>query len=122
MGTILMMVGVLLCAYGTFRLVLGRHRVDALILWGGLVDAGLLLYGLGTGMPAGTVGATLELIYTLPARILAWISLWAICPSQAVPEIESLRGMIRRSPLTAGILCFALLAALDVSPFLTPEA
>ena len=122
MGTILMMVGVLLCAYGTFRLVLGRHRVDALILWGGLVDAGLLLYGLGTGLPAGTVGATLELIYTLPARILAWIALWAICPPQMVPEVDSLRGMIRRSPVTAGIMCFSLLASLDVSPFMTPEA
>ena len=122
MGTILMMVGVLLCAYGTFRLVLGRHRVDALILWGGLVDAGLLLYGLGTGLPAGTVGATLELIYTLPARVLAWVSLWAMCPPQTLPSVDSLRGMIRRSPLTAGILCFSLLAALDVSPFLTPEA
>lgn len=101
-------------------------RVDRLVLWGFLVDAGLALCAIGTQSAGGYVGGALTLLWHVPARMLAWLTLISLgyainTRCERGVTVADLRGILRTAPIRAVVLCFALVASLGVSPLLTPE-
>ncbi len=127
MNTFATLVGLLLLGCGTYFLVHTRGRLGRLILWGSLVDLGLVFCALGAQTLGGGVGALLTAVYALPARLLAWLALQSLlskngCPTSGYKDtFVSLQGTITTAPWTTSLLVFALVAALGVSPFGTPE-
>lgn len=118
--------GIFLMAYGLRALFrdcspskVHLARIDRLILWGALVDAGLALCAFGAQTAGGTVGGVLVFAWHIPARALAWFALASMGNTAAT--VDELRGTLRVAPIRAGLLCFGLVASLGVSPFLTPE-
>ena len=70
----ILVAGLLIMLFGVYKVYRERGRPGLLILWGGLVDLGLALMGLGLG-PSGDVGSIMIVIYHAIARLAAWIGL-----------------------------------------------
>ena len=68
----ILVAGLLIMLFGVYKVYRERGRPGLLILWGGLVDLGLALMGLGLG-PSGDVGSIMIVIYHAIARLAAWI-------------------------------------------------
>ncbi|MDR2726668.1 MAG: NADH-ubiquinone oxidoreductase, partial [Deltaproteobacteria bacterium] len=118
---LLIMAGLLALFYGCAMSFVRRERVDAVILWGGLCDAGLALIGFGLMSQAGATGGILALVYHSLARMLACLCLRNLTPRGALPTVDNLRGAIRRKPVQAGFLVLGIIASFDVSALFTPE-
>ena len=71
---VILVAGLLIMLFGVYKVYRERGRPGLLILWGGLVDLGLALMGLGLG-PSGDVGSIMIVIYHAIARLAAWIGL-----------------------------------------------
>lgn len=67
----ILVAGLLIMLFGVYKVYRERGRPGLLILWGGLVDLGLALMGLGLG-PSGDVGSIMIVIYHAIARLAAW--------------------------------------------------
>lgn len=76
----ILVAGLLIMLFGVYKVYRERGRPGLLILWGGLVDLGLALMGLGLG-PSGDVGSIMIVIYHAIARLAAWIG----CPARRQP-------------------------------------
>ena len=61
----ILVAGLLIMLYGVYKVYRERGRPGLLILWGGLVDLGLALMGLGLG-PSGDVGSIM-IVIRIPA-------------------------------------------------------
>ena len=106
--------------YGVYKAYRERGRPGLLILWGGLVDLGLALMGLGLG-PSGDVGSIMIVIYHAIARLAAWIGLSGLVANPYSCVANDIRGALHRNPVGAVLLAFALEASLGISPAMTPE-
>ena len=118
--TIMLAIGLMAMLYGAFRIWENRGRPGRLIAWGGLIDFGLALMGFGLG-PSGDVGSLLILVYHGAARIAAWMGLAGLVAEPWTCTIDDIRGAVRRNPVGAILLAFALEASLGISPALSPE-
>ena len=58
----ILVAGLLIMLFGVYKVYRERGRPGLLILWGGLVDLGLALMGLGLG-PSGDVGSIMIMIF-----------------------------------------------------------
>ena len=118
---LLVMAGLAVLVHGSVMSFLRRDRVDAVIVWGGLADAGLVLIGFGLMSPAGMTGGILTLFYHALARLLAWVCLHNLTPRGTPPTSVNLRGALRRKPVQATLLVLGIIASFDVSALVTPE-
>ncbi len=116
----ILVVGLLTMLYGVYKVYRERGRPGLLILWGGLVDLGLALMGLGLG-PSGDVGSVMIIIYHAIARLAAWIGLSGLVANPYSCVANDIRGALHRNPVGAVLLAFALEASLGISPAMTPE-
>lgn len=91
----ILVAGLLIMLFGVYKVYRERGRPGLLILWGGLVDLGLALMGLGLG-PSGDVGSIMIVIYHAIARLAAWIGLSGSSPTR-----------IPASPTTSAARCTA---------------
>ena len=81
----ILVAGLLIMLFGVYKVYRERGRPGLLILWGGLVDLGLALMGLGLG-PSGDVGSIMIVIYHAIARLAAWIGLSGLLRRQRHPR------------------------------------
>ena len=116
----ILVAGLLIMLYGVYKVYRERGRPGLLILWGGLVDLGLALMGLGLG-PSGDVGSIMIVIYHAIARLAAWIGLSGLVANPYSCVANDIRGALHRNPVGAVLLTFALEASLGISPAMTPE-
>ena len=116
----ILVAGLLIMLYGVYKVYRERGRPGLLILWGGLVDLGLALMGLGLG-PSGDVGSIMIVIYHAIARLAAWIGLSGLVANPYSCVANDIRGALHRNPVGAVLLAFALEASLGISPAMTPE-
>ena len=117
---VILVVGLLIMLFGVYKVYRERGRPGLLILWGGLVDLGLALMGLGLG-PSGDVGSVMIVIYHAIARLAAWIGLSGLVSNPYSCVANDIRGALHRNPVGAVLLAFALEASLGISPAMTPE-
>lgn len=118
--TILLVIGLAAMLCGAFKIWEKRGLPGRLIVWGGLIDLGLALMGFGLG-PSGDVGGLLILVYHGAARVAAWMGLAGLVAEPWTCTVEDIRGAVRRNPVGAILLAFALEASLGISPALSPE-
>ena len=116
----ILVAGLLIMLFGVYKVYRERGRPGLLILWGGLVDLGLALMGLGLG-PSGDVGSIMIVIYHAIARLAAWIGLSGLVANPYSCVANDIRGALHRNPVGAVLLAFALEASLGISPAMTPE-
>ena len=116
----ILVAGLLIMLLGVYKVYRERGRPGLLILWGGLVDLGLALMGLGLG-PSGDVGSIMIVIYHAIARLAAWIGLSGLVANPYSCVANDIRGALHRNPVGAVLLAFALEASLGISPAMTPE-
>ena len=116
----LLLAGIVLLLYGTYRAVKERGNYQSLIIWGAVADGGLIFMGLGSGA-SGVFGALLFALFQFAARGLAFTALGTLTEEGIRPTDTALRGMIARKPLTACFFGLGLMATLGGSPFLVPE-
>lgn len=116
----ILVAGLLIMLYGVYKVYRERGRPGLLILWGGLVDLGLALMGLGLG-PSGDVGSIMIVIYHAIARLAAWMGLSGLVAHPYSCVANDIRGALHRNPVGAVLLAFALEASLGISPAMTPE-
>lgn len=117
---VILVAGLLIMLFGVYKVYRERGRPGLLILWGGLVDLGLALMGLGLG-PSGDVGSIMIVIYHAIARLAAWIGLSGLVANPYSCVANDIRGALHRNPVGAVLLAFALEASLGISPAMTPE-
>lgn len=117
---IILVAGLLIMLCGVYKVYRERGRPGLLILWGGLVDLGLALMGLGLG-PSGDVGSVMIIIYHAIARLAAWMGLSGLVANPYSCVANDIRGALHRNPVGAVLLAFALEASLGISPAMTPE-
>ena len=117
---VILVAGLLIMLFGVYKVYRERGRPGLLILWGGLVDLGLALMGLGLG-PSGDVGSIMIVIYHAIARLAAWIGLSELVANPYSCVANDIRGALHRNPVGAVLLAFALEASLGISPAMTPE-
>ena len=116
----ILVAGLLIMLFGVYKVYRERGRPGLLILWGGLVDLGLALMGLGLG-PSGDVGSIMIIIYHAIARLAAWMGLSGLVSNPYSCVANDIRGALHRNPVGAVLLAFALEASLGISPAMTPE-
>lgn len=116
----ILIIGLLVMFYGTFKVWKTRGRPGSLIVWGGLADLGLALMGLGLGL-SGDVGAILIIVYHGVARLAAWMGLAGLVANPWTCVADDVRGALYRNPVGAILLAFALEASLGISPTFSPE-
>ena len=117
---VILVAGLLIMLFGVYKVYRERGRPGLLILWGGLVDLGLALMGLGLG-PSRDVGSIMIVIYHAIARLAAWIGLSGLVANPYSCVANDIRGALHRNPVGAVLLAFALEASLGISPAMTPE-
>jgi len=119
---LLSLAGAVLLLCGTALSLANRQRPSALILWGGLVDVGLVCMGVGYGGPAGQTGALLFALFQSAARLLAVAALGRLSGGAGGRStLDDLRGAGRGLPVSGSLFGLGMFAALGVSPFLVPE-
>ena len=109
--------GMACMAFGAVQVWRARGRVEALIVWGALVDAGFAALALAAGGPAGRAGVLLTLMYQGLARYVAWLAV----REAGDGRLAALRQYRAQHPRRAMVFGFALVAALGISPFMTLE-
>ncbi len=113
--------GIVLLFWGTLAAIAARRRLDALIGYGAVADAGIALIGFGLGSATATTGGILFAAFQCLARLLAYGALRPLMSKAGSAEADALRGIREAMPASAVLYGFGMFAALGISPFLVPE-
>lgn len=93
-----------------------RDKITSILAGLCLVDAAYLILGLTLAGSSGGAGAVLMACFNGAARLSAFLCLFSLRRG------GDLHGIGKARPLTGVLFSFAMLAAMGVSPFLTPDA
>jgi len=93
--------GIVLLFWGTLAAIAARRRLDALIGYGAVADAGIALIGFGLGSASATTGGILFAAFQCLARLLAYSALRPLMSKAGSAEADALRGIREAMPASA---------------------
>ena len=119
--SVLLLLGIVLMLYGTFRAVQNRYDYQQLILWGALADVGLICMGLGAASAVGMLGILLFVLFQMASRGLALAALGSLGGNAGADTAEHLYAAGVRNPAAGFLFALGLLASVGGAPFWLPE-
>lgn len=109
--------GALAVLAGECLALMNLRRLDRLLLWSTLAEAGYVAIGLGIGDDAGRTGAVLHFGYQAVMRTMLVLAARELILATGSADLARLRGSIALRPGATLLFGFGLFAVMGLSPF-----
>mgnify|MGYP000053041708 CR=1 FL=1 len=109
--------GALIIVIGEMMALRSASNLKKLLVFSTIAESGYLLIGLGVGSTSGITGASMHLIYQIVIRSFTFLAAWMLARQADSWDLNALRGMHTRLPLTALLFGFGMFSFMGLSPF-----
>mgnify|MGYP000002912414 CR=1 FL=1 len=109
--------GALIIIMGELLALRSVYNLKRLLIFSTIAETGYLLIGLGVGSTSGITGSFMHLICQIVIRSLAFLAAWRLAREAGSWNLDALRGMRTRLPMTALLFGFGMFSFMGLSPF-----
>ena len=113
----ILVAGLLIMLFGVYKVYRERGRPGLLILWGGLVDLGLALMGLGLGTWLAAAGALSHVLNHAIMKDLLFLCAGGLIFRVGSRKLSDLAGLVHEMPWAVGCMSIGIVSIMGLPPF-----